>query len=441
MSCVQFLSRFGRGATSVLLSLVLINGSRAADRKVQTKRPSAVFHLLYTFTGGADGYNPQAGVVFDEHGALYGTTFFGGTAGFGTVFRLAPTGHGSWTLDTIHSFAGYPNDVSNSYAHVTFDQEGNLYGTAGTGGRNLCFIDSCGGIFKLSAANGGWKESVIYNFTKNSGETPAADLTFYKDVFYGSTWFGPEKKNEVGYGTLFSLTRGKNDVWKHQMIHAFDLYKDGYEPSVDLLLDNRKCCPGNIYGSTPYGGTSGNGNVFKLIPGSGGSWGEKLLYPSGSSALTMDSHGNLYGTTGGGSDKCVGGCGTVFELQFVPKQGWRKITLYEFGGGSDGESPDSAVVFDTKGNLYGTTLLGGTGTCHFYQFSGCGTVFKLSPRGDGTWQKTTLHNFTGRDDGEFPTGGTLIFDHAGCLYGTTLGGATYGSSGYGTVYRITPPHS
>jgi hypothetical protein len=96
------------------------------------------------------------------------------------------------------------------------------------------------------------------------------------------------------------------------------------------------------------------------------------------------------------------------------------------------------VVFDNAGSLYGTTFLGGTGTCQFYQYSGCGTVFKLTLATDGKWHKTTLYNFTGGSDGEFPNSGNLILDATGDLYGATLGGASYDSSGYGTVYRITP---
>jgi uncharacterized repeat protein (TIGR03803 family) len=162
-------------------------------------------------------------------------------------------------------------------------------------------------------------------------------------------------------------------------------------------------------------------------------------YPS---TLTFDSAGNLYGVTGGGGktqgqDCRIYGCGMVFELK-RNKAGWKEITLYEFAGGSDGYSPSAGLVFDKQGNLYGTTFLGGNNTCQFYQYSGCGTVFELSPVGDGTWQKTTLYDFTGGADGEFPTNGSLILDNQGRLYGTTSGGVTSGSSGYGTVYRITP---
>jgi hypothetical protein len=439
--------RFGFWTTMALLSLALTSSICAAQAGGQIKKPSAAFRLLYGFTGAGDGYLPFGGLAFDKNGALYGTNFFGGTVnnscpvGCGTVFQLLPTTNGPWTQNTLHSFAGYPSDVGHSYAHVTFGTKGNLFGTAGDGGKNLCFADSCGGIFELSFANGVWQESVIYNFDKHSGETPYSGMTLYKGVLYGTTWFGPQKKGNVGYGTVFALTRGTNGQWKHKIVHAFDISTDGYEPYADLFIDNRagKCCHGNLYGSTQVGGPQGEGNTFKLLPGSDGTWSEKLLYPSGTSTLTMDSKGTLYGTIGGGgSSNCEGGCGTVFKLQVVPGKGWQLSTLYEFQGGNDGYAPDAGLVFDAAGNLYGTTFLGGNDSCQFYQYSGCGTVFQLIPAGNGTWNKTTLYYFTGGDDGEFPSDGTLILDNAGRLYGTTLGGATYGSSGYGTVYQITP---
>jgi uncharacterized repeat protein (TIGR03803 family) len=450
ISRVVFLSRFGRVAMSVLLSLALINAASTAQTgKDQTKTPGATFTLLYSFTGGSDGYSPQGRLVFDDHGALLGTTFFGGTfnnacnVGCGTVFRLARTNR-HWKLETIHSFAGYPNDVGHSSAHVTFDNSGNLYGTAGDGGLNLCFAGfPCGGIFKLSpSGGGGWGESVIYNFTKHSGESPIAGLMLYKGVLYGTTPFGPESKGDVGHGTVFTLALEKG-AWMHKIIHAFAGRIDGYETQRDLIFDN----DGNAYGSTPYGGTSQFGDIFELVPNGKGGWEEKLLYSFPSnylgganpSTLISDSGGNLYGVTSSGGTGCQpSGCGTVFELKHS-KTGWRQIILYEFAGGSDGYSPYAGLVFDNAGGLYGTTFFGGTGTCRFDEFLGCGTVFKLTRATDGKWHKTTLYNFAGANDGEFPSDGTLTLDNVGRLYGATVGSASIGAgSGYGTVYRITP---
>ena len=210
---------------------------------------------------------------FDKNGALYGTTLFGAIVnsecpiGCGTVFQLVPTGSGPWKLDTIHSFAGSPSDVDHSYAHVTFDPIGNLYGTAGYGGQNTQNCSDCCGIFKLSLVNGGWQESVIYSFGKHTGSNPNAGLTLHKGILYGSTSFGPQSRRDVGNGTVFAQRRGNQGPPTHHIIHVFTGGTDGYEPSSDLVFDKQ----GNAYGSTPYGGTNGTGDIFQLIPNGDGS--------------------------------------------------------------------------------------------------------------------------------------------------------------------------
>jgi len=154
---------------------------------------------------------------------------------------------------------------------------------------------------------------------------------------------------------------------------------------------------------------------------------EKVLYTftggtdgaSPSSSLLMDASGHLYGTTsaGGNTNECVGnysqGCGVVFELASSNGK-WQENVLYAFQGGTDGWFPTGNLIFDAVGNIYGTTLYGGTGTnCN----SGCGTVFELSPNGDGTWTKTVIHSLQYGFDGAFPAG--LTADASGNLYGVT----------------------
>jgi uncharacterized repeat protein (TIGR03803 family) len=160
------------------------------------------------------------------------------------------------------------------------------------------------------------------------------------------------------------------------------------------------------------------------------------------SALVADAAGNLYGSTlqGGGSG-CFHGCGTVFELTPSTKGGWAEKILHSFKGGDDGEAPESSLVFDGAGNLFGTTVNGGTGRNCSTRQAGCGTVFKLSPNGDGTWTESLLYSFQGSPDGAYPSG-NLVFDAAGTLYGTTQGSGTgagnCGISGCGTVFALTP---
>jgi uncharacterized repeat protein (TIGR03803 family) len=216
-------------------------------------------------------------------------------------------------------------------------------------------------------------------------------------------------------------------------------FKDtGYWPLSPLIFDTA----GNLYGTTGFS-PAGTGEVFELSPSSGGTWTQTTLYssdlepinhPNGSPVF--DAQGNLYAvSTSGGSANL----GTVFELSPSPS-GWTLTVLYSFQGGTDGYGPSGSLIFDSKGNLYGTTWYGGGGTgaeCIYY-IGGCGTVFELSPSSTG-WTEKVLYAFAGTSDGAFPDYNLLI-DSAGNLYGTTYnGGATTNcSQGCGTVFRLTP---
>jgi len=131
----------------------------------------------------------------------------------------------------------------------------------------------------------------------------------------------------------------------------------------------------------------------------------------------------------GGNTGCGGnGCGTVFELSRNADGTWSETVLYTFTGGADGSTPDSSLVFDSQGNLYGTASAGGLPNCSF----GCGTVFKLTPNGT-SWTETTIYQFQGNTDGWFPKS-NLVFDKAGNLYGSTASGGT--SLYWGTVFKL-----
>jgi uncharacterized protein YceK len=264
---------------------------------------------------------------------------------------------------------------------------------------------------------------------------------------------------------------------REKVLYGFQRTPDGANPSSNLIADKA----GHFYGTTPTGGTGLNceigfneiiacGTVFELIPPAarGDSWTEKVLYSfkggsDGSSpqgALIIDAKGNLYGTTtfGGGSQDCstgiagyYPGCGTVFELSPPSTSGgdWTETILHVFqGGAADGGEPWGALIADLKGNLYGTTYVGGGGYCDGYA-SGCGSVFELSPptSKSGAWSEAILYGFNGIggnfQDGEGPMG-SLVSDSKGNLYGTTTNGgvlACYDLSCGGTVFELTPPAS
>lgn len=232
---------------------------------------------------------------------------------------------------------------------------------------------------------------------------------------------------------------------KGGILYTFKGGSDGSRPVAPLVADAK----GNLYGTTAEGGSTsfcqgfGCGAVFELLAPSSpsGTWRETILYSfSGGSdgsypvgGLILDAAGNLYGTTEEGGDLnnafCVSqggqgvGCGTVFELSRPANPGgnWTERILYMFEWGfTDGAYPESSVVFDKAGNLYGTTVLGGT--------AGDGTVFELSPESGGTWAESIIYSFMGSTDGDIPTS-SPIFDTSGNLYGTT----------FSTVYQLVPP--
>jgi uncharacterized repeat protein (TIGR03803 family) len=218
-----------------------------------------------------------------------------------------------------------------------------------------------------------------------------------------------------------------------QVLYSFTGGTDGGYAASPLIFDGN----GNLYGTTGQGGANGLGVAFELSPTNGG-WTESVLYSfcamSGcvdgagpSSQLVFDSEGNLYGTTqnGGSGTACSGHCGTVFELSPTGGGAWTETVLHSFQGRSDGFYPDGGVILDAEGNVYGTTSEGGA--------ADRGTVFELA---SGTWKETILHSFhVNTKDGTYP-GAPLVFDANGNLYGTTQGGGSAG--GYGTVFRLAP---
>jgi uncharacterized repeat protein (TIGR03803 family) len=217
-----------------------------------------------------------------------------------------------------------------------------------------------------------------------------------------------------------------------KVIYSFAGGNDGEYLDTDLVMDSA----GNIYGTTVLGGDFGSGTVFQLSP-SGAGWTHTVLYSfTGGNdggepykGVTLDSHGNLYGTTvTGGTGNCEGGCGVVFKLTNSGGT-WTQSLLHQFTGGNDGSGPGSGLTFDQHGNLYGMTPTGGA--------YGLGVVYQLHLRSSGLWKLNVLHAFTGGDDGSSGSAGRLLLDHAGNLYGvTTVGGA----NGDGVVFEIAHSH-
>ena len=319
--------------------------------------------MLYNFTGSTDGGQPYGGLVFDAAGSLYGTTNFGGSAncnmGCGTIFRLTP-GSGGWTETVLYTFTG-GSDGREPYARLLFDARGNLYGTTLLGGNigSVC-SEGCGTVFKLAPGSSGWTESVLYAFQGAAdGASPYDGLAFdASGNLYGTAGAG----GASGCGVIFKLTPGSSR-WTERVLHAFKGGNDGKYSYGDLILD----ATGNLYG-TAYQGGVGYGVVFELMLNTTGRWTEKVLHsfsnaPAGSpvAGLVMDAAGNLYGTTmlGATETSCGGGCGSLFKLSPISGGGWTYKMVHVFGQGTDGYHPTGDLILDSAGNIYGTTQAGG----------------------------------------------------------------------------------
>jgi uncharacterized repeat protein (TIGR03803 family) len=313
----------------------------------------------------------------------------------------------------LYNFCSKKNciDGAGPDSRLTFDGAGNLYGTTINGGHALN-----GAVFELSPnGSGGWKETVIYSFCSHgfcAGEPLQSGVIFDNaGNLYGTAGGGAN-----GDGAVFKLSR-IGTLWKETTLYSFTGGADGSAPLNGLIMDPA----GNLYGTTSNGG-GGNGVVFELSP-SGGGWTYQVIYSGadGYASLAMDAAGNIYGAT----------FSTVFELSPNGNGGWNPTILHTFTGPpGDGSTADGTPVLDQAGNLYGTTRTGGV--------HNSGTVYKLSPGENGTWTEEILYSFrgTGCKTCAYDPFAGVVFDPAGNLYGTTLGGGKYGA---GTVFELAAP--
>jgi uncharacterized repeat protein (TIGR03803 family) len=317
---------------------------------------------LVVFNGNNGAY-PYGGVVFGPDGALYGTAG-GGPGGYGVIYRLTPpatackTALCPWVETILYEFAG-GSDGASPTGKLTFDHAGNIYGTTYFGG---AFGE--GTVFALTPSHGVWTHSVLYSFAGgDDGQNPySSSGVVFDDVgnLYGTTSAGGTGCGGIGCGTVYQLTRAGSG-WKENLLYSFQGGTDGDSPwGVGVIFDQS----GNLCGATSENGAGGAGTVYELTP-TGGSWTFALIYSLGDglgavgprASLTMDATGNLYGTTVyyGAYD-----FGSVFKLTHSDS-GWTYTSLYDFTAGSDGGEPTSAVAMDASGNLYGMTYTGGTG--------------------------------------------------------------------------------
>jgi hypothetical protein len=340
-------------------------------------------------------------VALDTKGNVYGMTWGGGAYGYGAAFELMPGAGGRWTESILHSFCrpGHCSDGSPGSSGVTLDAFGDVFGSTTTTS------------FEITPGLSGWSFTVIY-------DTGSGGFVLDEAGNLCGAW-GPGKYD---YGDVFELSPGSGG-WTEKDLYDFHGGCDGDEPAYPLTWDNA----GNLYGVTIGGGCHKIDMVYQLRPTNGqwkehvlrrfpGFNGDGYAFHGG---VTFRSDtGNLYGTTmTGGKDAN----GTVYELSLQSDGKWKETIIHQFPVVYDGASPVGMLAIDPAGNLYGVAG-GGTGPCGG---GGCGLVYKLTPGKNGKWEYKVLHRFTG-PDGAAPQAGPTL-DSKGNLFGTTQLGGKYGA--------------
>lgn len=328
---------------------------------------------LYSFTGGADGGTPYAGVILDENGNLYGTTKDGGVsnttcgtappAGCGVVFKVDKARKET----VLHAFTG-GSDGWEPLHELTRDAAGNLYGTTEAGGGvtgGACAQSGCGTVFKLDTTG---KEKILHAFTgKADGNYPNSRLVLdASGNLYGTTPSGGiitgvcVTQGLRGCGLLFKLDKSGKDT----ILHSFTDGADGATPAGNLIAD----ADGNLYGCTSVGGSFGKGTIYEFDTTGKFSVLYNFETVDFCGGLFRDASGNFFGTASGAPD------GVAFEVD----ASGNFTQLYGFTNESDGGAPLSQPILDPQGNLYGSAYFGGI-ECPDGLGDGCGVVYKITP--------------------------------------------------------------
>jgi uncharacterized repeat protein (TIGR03803 family) len=357
------------------------NGGCGTVFELSRVRNSWAQKVLYRFPGsGRNGCILIGNLAFDATGNLYGTASRGGQGdcsggGCGTVFELKPNSDGGWKATVLHRFAG-GNDGDAPSSGVVLDSVGNVYGTT-AGGDTSC---GCGTVFELTPReDGGWTKTTLHAFGGADGAGPSGLIFDAAGNLYGLASAG----GAYGEGVAFELSPTSGGGWTENTIYNFEGFSDGAGPGSGLTFGG-----GNLYGATSNGGAHGWGTIFELQQGSNG-WVHGVLYSfTGgkdgrypASPFVFDKSGNLFGTTGGDVSCLHGnrwGCGNVFEL--MPESGgqWKPEVRHTFPGGGVGLYP-SQVAWGEGGDLVGVVGEGGVGKCEGGGWSGCGLAFEMTP--------------------------------------------------------------
>jgi hypothetical protein len=346
----------------------------------------------------------------------------------GLVLALTPEVWAGSRWKVLYHFDG-GNDGAAPNAMI-LGPKGNLYGTAQGGGDSTCvyYYSGCGVVFEMTrSSKGEWQEVVLYSFQGGpDGGLPVGNLASdASGNLYGTTTFGGTGSCQLGCGTVFELSPSQNS-WTETVLYSFQNGSDGAYPN-GLTFD----ASGNLFGVNRV---SGEDAIFEISPArrDSAAWTETTIYYSGGSTLSSNlifHHGLLYETYPAGYPQQFG---EVFDLQQVG-QSWQETDLFGFKGGGNGGKPESGIIFDNRGRMYGTAVGGG---------NDWGIAFELRLSA-GQWKQVMLHNFCSWNncaDGALPSA-PLTFDRHGNLYGMTAEGGTgngNGCTGCGVVFELSP---
>ena len=339
---------------------------------------------------------------------------------------------GAQTFSVLHTFTGLLDGISPN--GLNMDRSGNLYGATGSGG-----VNNAGIVFKMSYRNSVWALTPLYDFTggyNGDGQQPVGVMVGPDGRLYGATQYGGSSACYLGCGTVFSLAppptvcKSTFCPWKETQLYVFQGTDGALPTNADLVFDSF----GNIYGTTSQGGTPelctqyGCGAAYQLSK-SNGSWTGQIIYHFEQgpgfdpyAGMISDSAGNLYGTTVGGGTYDYG---TVYKLT-QQNGAWSQSTMYDFTPSPDfGAWPQAGLTSDNHGNLFAATWNSGP--------EGGGVAIQLSPVGEG-WNASLVYAFLGA--GANPAGPTysLTSDGAGNLYGATESDGTFN---YGTIFELS----
>ena len=352
------------------------------------------YEVLHRFRNSEASQRPvpapsQSRLIVAPDGYLYGTTYWGGTSGFGTAYRIESDG----TATSLHSFAFA--DGANPAAGLVLSSDGSFYGTTDLGG-----IHNAGTLFRMDPSGAVTR---LHSFDGNGGAHPLAGLIQASDgKFYGTTSEGGAN----GVGVVFRIDSSGG----FELLHSFDRYVDGALPVAELVEAR-----GAFYGTTKEGGANNLGTVFRMDLGGSVSTVRAFAGADGSypvAPLIPSTSGDLYGTTSSGH---------VYRVDIADQV----TTVHTFNADTEGATPLAPLVQGSDGNFYGTLSNGGYQSPVQY-----GTVFRLT----NTGSVTVLHAFDGTD-GASPAVG-LVQASDGSLYGLTNSTYVFGVQFAGTIFRL-----